>query len=235
MRTPSPESLLGGALWRLPNGPLQTNVYVLAATGHTGPGSPCVVVDPGLDHASLERLLQRLAWQPQAVLCTHGHFDHVGGCAWLQARYGLPVYLPAADLRTAKMSNFMMAAFKLPGRVSLPEFTLLDAGAAPVAAAGRHFDFHPLPGHTPGSSAILVDDLLFSGDALYARGTALSRLPGEDHAQLRASLGALFAWVDDAVLVLPGHGGHATVGDIRRHNTALRTFMAEPVAASPMP
>jgi hydroxyacylglutathione hydrolase len=229
------ESLRGGALWRVPNGPLQTNVYLLAAPGGIDPGSPCVVVDPGLDHALLEQLLQELGWLPQAVLCTHGHFDHVGGCAWLQARYGIPVYLPAADLRTAKLSNFMMAAFKMPGKVILPTFSLVQSDTPPIEAAGRCFDFRPLPGHTPGSSGILVDGLLFSGDALYARRTALSRLPGEDHDQLRASLLALFAWADDTLLVLPGHGGTATLGDIQLHNTALRAFMAEPVAASPVP
>jgi glyoxylase-like metal-dependent hydrolase (beta-lactamase superfamily II) len=67
---------------------------------------------------------------------------------------------------------------------------------------------------------------LFSGDSLYARTTALSQLPGEDAVQLRQSLQGLLAWVADTVVVYPGHGGHATMAEIRRHNTALHAFLA---------
>ena len=53
-----------------------------------------------------------------------------------------------------------------------------------------------------------------------------SKLPGEDHDRLRASLNKLFSWVDEGVLVLPGHGGSATIREILDHNEALRAFMS---------
>lgn len=220
------EVQLGDALWRICNTEMRSNTYLLAAPGQTGPGSACAVIDPGLDEAALAQLLQTSGWQPAAVLCTHGHFDHVGGAAWLQQRYQLPVYLDAADLKVAKMSNFLMAAFKLKLRIRLPEFSPINGDAALTVVAGRRFCWHALPGHTPGSRAIAVDDLLFTGDSLYARRTALSQLPGEDHAQLRASLTQLFGWVQDPVWVLPGHGDSATVAEIHAHNHELRAFMA---------
>ena len=222
---------LGEALWRLCNTELRSNTYLLAAPGQTGPGSACAVIDPGLDQAALAQLLQTTGWQPAAVLCTHGHFDHVGGAAWLQQRNQLPVYLDAADLKLAKMSNFLMAALKLKLRISLPEFSPISGDAALTVAAGRQFCWHSLPGHTPGSRAIAVSDLLFTGDSLYARRTALSRLPGEDAAQLRASLTRLFGWVQDELQVLPGHGDSATVAEVHAHNHELRAFMAAEPAA----
>ena len=75
-----------------------------------------------------------------------------------------------------------------------------------------------------------MEDLLFSGDTLYARKTALSRMPGEDHAMLRASLVHLFSWIGNGVRVLPGHGGSAPIDEIQRYNEPLRTFMAEVAA-----
>lgn len=219
------ECLRGGALLRITNDDLHSNTYLLAAPGATGGGSSCVVIDPGLDRSRIEAALQECAWQPHAVLCTHGHFDHVGGTAWLQTQYGIPVYLHAGDLKLAKLSNFMMTAFKLKARITLPEFTLLDGDGPCVHAAGRRFVFHALPGHTPGSVGIAVDGLLFSGDSLYAKRTALSSLPGENHAQLRSSLQWLFDWIDPQTLVLPGHGGSATIDEILQGNEDLRVFM----------
>lgn len=201
---------------------LNSNTYLLGS----GEGRDCVVIDPGLDRDALEQDLAACAWRPVAVLCTHGHFDHVGNAAWLQQRFQVPVYMRAADLKLAKLSNFMLAAFNLRQRIELPDFHLLNDGDAPVVIDGRTFVFHSLPGHTPGSAGIFVDDLLFSGDSLYAHRTALSRLPGEDHALLRASLTQLFRWVGGDIRVLPGHGGSATIDEIRTHNEELRAFMA---------
>ena len=222
------ESLLGGALRRITNHELHSNTYLLADPQGSG---TCVVVDPGLDRERVETAIADSGWTPVAVLCTHGHFDHVGGTAWLQERFGIPVYLRAQDLKLAKLSNFMMAAFKVKARIALPEFTLLADDGARVDVAGRSFVFHALPGHTPGSAGILVDGLFFSGDSLYARRTALSKLPGEDHDQLRASLKALFAWILGDVLVLPGHGSAATIDQIHAGNEELRAFMSAAIPA----
>jgi hydroxyacylglutathione hydrolase len=211
------------------NSALRSNTYLVA----TGQGSDCVVVDPGLDRDAIQAGLAESGWTPTAVLCTHGHFDHVGNAAWLQATYGVPVHLPKADLKLARMSNFMMAAFKIPEKIALPEFTLVSGEDASVTVGGRAFRFHALPGHTPGSCGIALDDLLFSGDTLYARRTALSKLPGENHEQLRATLNKLFTWIDGGVRVLPGHGGNATIDEIRAGNEELRAFLAAGSAPTP--
>lgn len=204
------------------NSGFRSNTYLVS----TGSDGDCVVIDPGLDREAIQQELTASEWRPTAVLCTHGHFDHVGNAAWLHDTFGLPVYLRTADLKTAKLSNFMLAAFKVGLRIELPPFQLVEHDKAVVECDGRSFVFHALPGHTPGSAGIMVDDMLFSGDSLYARRTALSRLPGEEHAVLRASLRGLFSWVAADIRVFPGHGGSATVDEIVKNNEELRAFMA---------
>lgn len=202
---------------------LPSNTYVLASRT---PGK-CMVVDPGLDPPILNDALGAAGWVPEAVLCTHGHFDHIGGAAELQTRYEIPVYLCAADAKTAKMSNFLMAAFKMDIRIKLPEFEFLQGEDPVLECGGRSVRFHSVPGHTPGGAAIEVDGLLFSGDSLYATRVALSRMRGEDSPTLRASLRRLFARVSDDLLVLPGHGKSALLKDILGQNRLLNEFMAQ--------
>jgi hydroxyacylglutathione hydrolase len=208
------------------NRDFRSNTYALRLGSSAAAPMACVLIDPGLNREAIEADLAECGWQPQAVLCTHGHFDHVGSAAWAQSVYQVPVYLCEADLRLAKMANFLLTACKLPQRISLPEFTLLPPNAT-VVVGEKAFTFHALPGHTPGSAGITVDNLLFSGDSLYARRTALSQLPGEDHAQLRQSLQHLFTWIAGDVIVYPGHGSSTTIADVQQHNEELRAFMAE--------
>jgi glyoxylase-like metal-dependent hydrolase (beta-lactamase superfamily II) len=212
-------SIAHEGIGRVVNRDFHSNTYLLAV----GPDASCVIIDPGLDREAIAEALAQRAWTPRAVLCTHGHFDHIAGAAWLQTQYRVPVYLREADLKLAKMSNFMLAAFKLKQRIALPDFSAIDD--APLTCGDASFRFHALPGHTPGSAGITTGGLIFSGDSLYAHKTALSRLPGEDHALLRASLAHLFSWIGGDIRVLPGHGSSATIDEIRAHNEELRAFM----------
>ncbi len=172
MKTEAVELLLDGALRRITNTDLHSNTYLLADAQQSG---ACVVVDPGLDHERVAATIADSGWTPVAVLCTHGHFDHVGGTAVLQQRYGIPVYLRSADLKLAKLSNFMMAAFKLKARIALPEFTLLPDDGAVVGAIGRRFTFHALPGHTPGSAGTRIGPVSICGKNLHISASASQR------------------------------------------------------------
>lgn len=186
----------------------------------------CVVIDPGLDTAALETMLADTGWKPEAVICTHGHFDHIGGAAKLQTNFNVPVYLHSADVKVAKMSNFLLSAFKIDQRITLPDFELVSGTDPTLQCAGRSFLFHSVPGHTPGSVAIEADGMLFSGDSLYARRLALSQLPGEDAPMLRTSLRRLFTRVSLDTLVLPGHGRSSVLREILEENDELLDFLA---------
>ncbi len=221
--TASPVTLtpVGPGTWQVTAGVFASNCYI-----HSAQPGTCVLVDPGLDPQGIDEQLGTLGLKPVAVLCTHGHFDHVGGASHFQSRYGVPVHLPQADAPTAKASNFLLMALRIPARITLADFTAVAPGPATVQAGGADYRYLPCPGHTPGSSIICIDGYGFSGDSIYARGVGLSKLPGENHALLKASIQALWDTLPGDMTMCPGHGPVATWDAIRETNASLRDFMS---------
>lgn len=208
-------------VWQVTNGLFPSNCY-LCATDTEG---DCLIVDPGLEAGPIEAALSELALTPRAVLCTHGHFDHAGTAAHFQRRFGCPVHLHERDVKTLRSSNFLLMAFKIPAKVSMPDVQAVTDTEPVLKIDGVVVRFHPTPGHTPGSCALELGGTLFTGDTLYARGVGLSRLPGEDANELRRSILSVWDRFADDTMVRPGHGDSAELGWIKQNNAALRAFL----------
>jgi glyoxylase-like metal-dependent hydrolase (beta-lactamase superfamily II) len=206
---------------RVTGGVFPSNSYVCAANIPGG----CFLVDPGLDARLIDRALTERGLEPRKVFCTHGHFDHVGSAAYFQRKYGSEVYLHKNDMKTAKACNFLLMAFKIPARVEMPQFTLIEGDDFTCDIGGAPLRYHAAPGHTPGSCVIEFGESLFTGDSLYAHGVGLSSLPGENLDMLRKSLLSLWDRLPEGSWVYPGHGENALFGEIRLRNTALCDFL----------
>lgn len=210
----------GGDVWRVTSGVFPSNAYFCQA-GAAGGG---VLIDAGLDGATIDAELSAHGLRPHQVFCTHGHFDHAGSASHFQQKYGCEVFLHRADARTLKASNFMLMALKLDLRVKLPEITYVDDQFS-VAVGGAALRYLSTPGHTPGSCVLELGSAWFTGDTLYARGVGLSRLPGEDPEQLKASLRGLWPGLTAERFLYPGHGNVADGASVRAENRALLTFL----------
>jgi glyoxylase-like metal-dependent hydrolase (beta-lactamase superfamily II) len=198
-----------------------SNAYVVGF----GQADACVLIDPGLDPDQIDEVLAQRRLRPEAILCTHGHFDHLGSAATFQSRFGIPVYLHEADLQTARSSNFLLMAMKMEQRIKLPVIDCPVNDGFTLAFDDVRVQFIAVPGHTPGSCVIMIGGLAFTGDTLYSRGVGLSGLPGEDTKQLKTSINLLLQRLDDGVLVMPGHGEHSTLAGIKEFNFALKRFL----------
>ena len=210
----------GGAIWRVTSGAFPSNAYFCAADV---PGGG-VLIDPGLDAPAIDAALSAHGLRPHQVLCTHGHFDHVGGAAHFQQRYGCEVFLHRADERVMRRSNFLLMALKIPTRVTAADVTFVDDGFC-TDIAGQPLRFLPAPGHTPGSCVLELGSAWFTGDTLYRRGVGLNRLPGEDQDTLRSTVLRLWPELTAERTVYPGHGEPADGETVRTHNGALAAFL----------
>lgn len=204
---------------RVVSAPMASNTYVVPTRT---PGR-CLVVDPGLDEPGIAAVLDATGLEPEAVLCTHGHFDHIGSAAGLQARSGAPLYLHRADARIARSANFLLMACRIDARITMPALDhLVEDGCEVPLAGGDVATFVHTPGHTPGSCLIEYEGIVFTGDTIYRDTTGVAGLPGEDAARLRASILAVWDRIGDDRPILPGHGGAGRFGDVKRSNRALR-------------
>jgi glyoxylase-like metal-dependent hydrolase (beta-lactamase superfamily II) len=193
-------------------GPVGTNVYVLAdsATREAiaiDTAIPCLVWLTGL--------LEERGWTLKMIVSTHGHWDHVGDNAAVQAwsreqapGAEAPIAVHALDHHMLVNPQPLFAPFEIPP--SIPAVDLAEGGHVKFGA----IDLQVLhtPGHTKGSVCLVEQDsgLMLAGDTLFAGSWGRTDLPGGSDEEMVESLGRL-AGLPDGLRVLPGHGRATTI------------------------
>jgi len=214
-----------------PAGPWGTNCYVAA----TGPGSECVVIDPGKDAADgVAQVVAEHRLKPVAVLVTHGHVDHMWCVAPVAGTYDATAWIHPADrhLLADPMAGMSRETTQMMLGGSYewaePDDVRELADDQVVEIAGLRFVVDHTPGHTQGSVTFRtpyaqadVSEVMFSGDLLFAGSIGRTDLPGGDHATMLRSLTTKVLPLADDIVVLPGHGEQTSIGRERATNPYL--------------
>ena len=187
-------------------GMYQTNTYII----HEENSKACCVIDPGYQANTILEKLEQLGLTLEAILLTHGHFDHVGAVKDLAAETQCDVYLHPEDLSMPPM----MTAGPLYYTKTYGEGTQLKL-------AGLELGVLHTPGHTPGSVCLLIEDAMFSGDTLFAGSCGRTDLPGGDWTTIRRSLAMLRDLPGD-YRVFPGHNSATTLALEKEYNPYMR-------------
>jgi hydroxyacylglutathione hydrolase len=199
-------------------GPLQENCYLVRREG----SDRALLIDPGDEAQKLQGAMEQLGVEPEAILLTHTHFDHIGAVAPLARATGAPVYCPREELPVlADPSAFFGAMF---GPVEGWEAEHAIDGGQRLALAGFDVEVVATPGHSPGHVTFVLDGALFSGDVLFQGSIGRTDLPGADHETLMESIAGLLERFDDDTKVHPGHMGVTTLGRERATNPFLQAL-----------
>lgn len=190
----------------LPLGAYQTNCYII----HDDLSRTCCIIDPGYTPEAVLDKVDSLGLTVEAVLLTHGHFDHVGGVKDIAAETGCKVCLCADEL-------------SMPPRMTAGTLYYTDTYAEgdTLHLAGLTISVIHTPGHTPGSVCLLVEDAMFSGDTLFAGSCGRTDLPGGSWVDITASLRRLSGLQTD-YRIYPGHGEATTLAAEKRYNPYLK-------------
>jgi hydroxyacylglutathione hydrolase len=188
----------------IPVGPFQANCFLVRS------GDDVVVIDPGAEPDRIAALLDAWEPDPQAIVLTHAHVDHVGGVAGLVQRYGIPVYLHAADLPLYERASEHGAMFGVPVESPPPPDHWLEHGQN-LRFGDIEFEVRHAPGHSPGGVVLVSAAEAFVGDCVFAGSIGRTDLPGGDTETLLQAIREQILTLPPSTALYSGHGPATTV------------------------
>jgi hydroxyacylglutathione hydrolase len=198
-------------------GMLATNCYILAAE----PRSPAVVIDPAGDIKTIVSRLHKAELECTAILCTHGHVDHMAGAGPLSDAVGAPVFIHEADSGSLASPRTKLVGMMGGVMATRPrQVGFLDDGDR-VEAGEISLEVLHTPGHTQGGLSFYLPGYLFCGDLIFQGSIGRTDLKGGSLQTLLRSVREKVWHLPDDTRIMPGHGPETTLGGERKSNPFL--------------
>lgn len=201
-------------IYRIPSERMDSNSYLVEEEGHG------VIIDGSACRGVLEEVSRR-GLTVDYLLLTHEHFDHIWFLEDLRKAYGMPVVAcrlcseRMQDVKT-NLSNIsdLLYYFKTgvmrEGRsrsFTCKEADIVYEDSFCLDWRGHRFDFCRLPGHSPGSVTITMDQgNVFTGDYLIQGEEEITRLKGGSQKDYEFLARPWLEGIPEGSRIFPGHG-----------------------------
>ena len=163
------------------------------------------VIDPGDGAGQIANMAVSLGLKPEAILLTHGHFDHIMAAKELKETWNVPIY--ACEKEIDVLTDTIT-----------PDVTVKEGDE--LSIAGFTWKVFETPGHTIGSCCYYIEkeEVLFSGDTLFAGSYGRTDFPTGSGRQIAESVRRLLSTLPDDTMVYPGHMDTTTIGFEKKYN-----------------
>ena len=205
-------------IFSIPSMPFDENTYL----AYFGGRSDCLVIDPGMQPSEIIAAVETRGLTPAAILCTHGHADHIAGNQALKQRWpDCPLIIGEgdADKLTDPVGN-LSAGFGI--QLVSPPADRTVVGGDVLELAGFRLQVRDTPGHSSGHVVFVADQLspvqVFGGDVLFAGSIGRTDFPGCSFEVLKKSIDEKLFSLADETIIRTGHGPSTTIGEEKATN-----------------
>ena len=177
------------------------------------------LIDPGAEAGRLLSLIHREGWAIEAILLTHGHFDHTGAVNELREALGVPVFAYEDADRYLLDSRMNLSAFCV-GNWTVRNVMYLRDGDTVSLRANSAISLQVIhtPGHTTDSVVYYSekDRVAFVGDTIFKGSIGNYQYPGGNKQEIIESITEKILTLPDDTVLYPSHSDKTTVGTEKR-------------------
>ncbi|MDD3001504.1 MAG: MBL fold metallo-hydrolase [Candidatus Riflebacteria bacterium] len=187
-------------------GALDVNTYLLYEENT----KECLIIDPAAESERLVDKIIKLGIKKVNIFLTHGHIDHICGIDFYKKLFPESKVLVSVQDATMLTDSEKNLSVWLGEPFSTKEADLFLSDSDIVEVGSMKGIVKLVPGHTEGGLVLVFDDMVFSGDTLFAGSVGRSDFPGGSHSSLLSGIKKNIFSLSDR-LVFPGHGPETTI------------------------